>query len=82
MSRLARYGNTDALDSAVLDALRQGIQHTVLSRTRLRKGGQAQKVQCIDWQWGQLFPHQCATCLLVLSALSVLVTNAPVTPVL
>lgn len=44
MSRLMRYNDTGALDSAVLDALRQGIQHTVLSRTRLRKGGQAQKV--------------------------------------
>ena len=46
---VSRLGGTqdrdsDALDSAVLDAIRQGIQHTVLSRTRLRRGGQAQKV--------------------------------------
>ena len=44
MSRLGRTPGTAASDSAVLDALQQGIQHTVLTRTRLRKGGQANKV--------------------------------------
>ena len=36
--------NSGAMSSAVLDALAQGIQLTVLTRTRLRRGGQGNKV--------------------------------------
>ncbi|KAK9807281.1 hypothetical protein WJX73_007482 [Symbiochloris irregularis] len=47
VSRLGNHGDSADLENAVLNDLRQGIQHTVLTRTRIRRGGQAQKIRAL-----------------------------------